>query len=89
MKQIKCPHCGSWTSLTDEKCDICQSHVEDLHREERKQREHTEKNSLPILEINEDDTPISRLWKRPVQIAQLIFFGVLSTIAAIASSTVH
>lgn len=89
MKQIKCPHCGHWTHTDDERCDICKSQLIDFHHEERKQREQTEINSLPILEINEDDPSITKLWKRPVQIAQLIFFSIISVIAAIASSTVH
>lgn len=89
MKQIKCPHCGHWTHVDDDKCDICNSVLIDHHHEERKERETTERNSLPIIEITEEDSSITRLWKRPVQIAQLIFFSIISVIAAIASSTVH
>lgn len=89
MKQIKCPHCGHWTYLEDDRCDICNSQLIDFHDEERKEREKVEKNSLPIIEINEDDSPMTRLWKRPVQVAQLIFFTIISLIAAMASSTVH
>lgn len=89
MKQIKCPHCGYWTDTDDGRCDICNSQLIDFHDEERRKRVETEKNSLPIIEIHEDDPGITRLWKRPVQIAQLIFFSIISVIAAIASSTVH
>lgn len=89
MKQIKCPHCNHWTNVDDDRCDICQSQLIDFHHEERQEREKSEKNSLPIIEISEEDSPLTKLWKRPVQIAQLIFFSIISLVAAIASSTVH
>ena len=89
MKQVKCPHCNNWTPVVDNSCSHCGKELHDTYAAEREERSLKEKNSLPVMEVPDTDSLLQKLWKKPVQWAQLIFLSVISLIAAIASSTVH
>lgn len=89
MKQIKCKECGYWNEGNEVACEKC-GHVfyEDRH-EELKQRQGEGDNIMRLIKIRESDGFWQKSWKHPVRIGQLVFFTIISIIAAIASSTVH
>lgn len=89
MEEVKCKLCGTWNPRSNEHCKTCDAKFEDARTSELALREKTERNPFPILTIRPDDNVLTKVWKVPVMIAQLIFISILSVIAAIASSTVH
>jgi uncharacterized membrane protein YvbJ len=89
MKEIKCEACGSWQKADQTTCSHCGHAFVDQLMVEREERREKEINPFPIIDIPEGESFSNKLWKKPIQWAQLIFISILSTIAAIASSTVH
>lgn len=89
MKQTKCPYCNTWNEGDRDICDSCKKDMFLKEKEDLAKRHAADTNYMRMVPINENDGLLQKLWKHPVRIAQLIFMGIISIIAAIASSTVH
>lgn len=89
MKELKCRKCGHWNASGEEQCQECGAVLpEDKYQAlPDDPRHHAMK--LPLWELKDDDHPVKRGTKHVVRFGQLIFFTIISFIAAMASSTVH
>lgn len=89
MKETKCEHCGFWTNGHLENCNYCGKRLNDRHLSEKDQRESLEIKGLPLIKIDPDTPFIKKGFLQVLRFIQLIFFSIISMVAAMASSTVH
>ena len=87
--QIKCEHCGEWTDPSLDKCTYC---GKTLREEEKKVKASSNrlKDSLEpqLITINDDDHPIVKLFKRVVQLGQMIFYAIITFLVWVTSWTI-
>ncbi len=88
MKEVKCEYCQTWTDGNLEKCQHCDGILYEDRIKELASRD-IDSGTVPIIKINPDDSLPIKGGKHFLRIGQLIFMSIISTIAAIASSTVH
>ena len=88
MKEVKCEHCQTWTDGNLEKCQHCSGMLNEKQKVELESRI-VDSGTIPIIKINSDDSLPVKGGKHIIRVGQLIFLSIISTIAAIASSTVH
>ncbi len=89
VKQQKCEHCNEWTDGEQEKCLHC-DHILNLRdKQEYEVLKKAKGMSFPLIQIKENDSLPLKASKHLIRVGQLIFFAVISFIAAMASSTVH
>ncbi|HEY4323799.1 MAG TPA: hypothetical protein VGN20_07425 [Mucilaginibacter sp.] len=82
ISEIKCPHCGKWstgTGKTDEKCPHCHEYLNPVRvqylEENRVKTETNKKNNF--LVINENDDPIIQMFKQFINwLAWTTFYGI-------------
>lgn len=88
MKEIKCEHCGEWVKTDQAICPNCGGRFQDVYHREREEMAKVEP-SIGLVKIDPESPWLKKKALQFVRIAQLIFFAIVSTIAAIASSTAH
>ncbi len=88
MAEIKCEHCGTWTDGNVPNCVHCGGRHGDKYLKEREELEKI-KTGLPLIEIDPHEALPKKVIKHIARFGQLIFFGLISIIAAMAASTVH
>lgn len=89
MKESKCEHCGNWTDGSATNCNYCGGRLKEAYHNEREEMKQREVGGLPFIQIPADDPWYKRSGKYVIKFAQVIFFAIISFVAAIASSTVH
>lgn len=89
MKEVKCEHCQFWTDGHQTHCSYCGGLLHAKQLAEKEALEKVEFKGMPLLKINPDDPFIKRGFMQVVRFIQLIFFAFISSIAAMAGSTVH
>lgn len=88
MKEVKCEHCQRWTNGDNTHCAYCGGRFQEVYHKEREELAKQD-FSLPLIKIKPDDPWLKRQANQMIRIGQLIFFTIISMIAAMASSTVH
>ena len=88
MKEVICEHCRKWTDGELTHCLHCKGLLNAQYLKEREELA-KQKTGLPLIEIDPEAPWPTRLGKHIARLGQLIFFAILSIIAAMASSTVH
>ena len=88
-KEIKCIHCGEWSSGEQEFCTNFGKMMNEIYLKEKEELSKAEGMKLPLIEIPEGDNFILKGFKYIFRFGQLIFFAIISLIAAISASTVH
>ena len=88
-KQIKCEHCSHWNEANKENCVSCGGVLNEVYRNEKKALADAKGMRLPLIEIGEGENFLIKGFKHIFRIGQLIFFAIISVIAAISASTVH
>lgn len=88
-KQIKCAHCQEWNDEKEKNCIQCGKMINEVYLKEKEILSRAKGMTLPLIEIREDDNFILKGVKSVFRVGQLIFFAIISTIAAMAASTVH
>ncbi len=89
MKEVKCEHCGNWTDGKQTHCNYCGGRLSEAYHQEREEMAGKQPTGLPFIKIPADDPWYKKSGKYVVKFAQIIFFAIISMIAAMASSTVH
>ena len=89
MKETKCEHCSDCTDGHLENCNNCGKRLNDRHLSEIEARESIEMRGLPLIKIDPDTPFIKKGFLQVLRFIQLIFFSIISMVAAMASSTVH
>ena len=89
MKESKCEHCGHWTDGSATHCNYCGGRLKEAYHKEREEMEKQSVTGLPFIQIPANDPWYKKSGKYVVKFAQIIFFAIISMIAAMASSTVH
>lgn len=88
-KQIKCEHCHKWTELSQQKCEFCNCILNEKYLKEKEELSKAKGMTLPLIEIGKDENFIVKGFKGIFRVGQLIFFAIISLIAALSASTVH
>ena len=83
MKEVKCPDCHNWVPGNNENCPHCDHHFYAKEKEELDARMKTELEpmKLPLIKINESDSPPLRVLKYVVRFHQIVFFSIVSYLA--------
>ncbi len=89
MKESKCEHCGNWTDGNATHCSYCGGMLKEDYIKEREALKAQSPTGLPFIVIPDDDPWYKKSGKYVVKFGQIIFFTIISFIAAMASSTVH
>lgn len=89
MKETKCEHCGFWTNGNLEDCNYCGKRLNDRQLTEQETLEKVELKGMPLIEIDPETPFIKKGFLQVLRFIQLIFFSIISMVAAMASSTVH
>jgi len=89
VKETKCEHCGFWTNGKLDNCNYCGKRLNDRHLSEIEEREQVELRGMPLIKIDPDAPFIKKGFMQVLRFIQLIFFSIISVVAAMASSTVH
>lgn len=89
MKEVKCEHCSYWTNGKLEHCNYCGKRLNDRHLSEREELEAKPDITIPLIKIDPETPFIKKGFLQVLRFLQLIFFSIISSIAAMASSTVH
>ncbi len=88
-KQIKCGHCANWNDGNEENCTQCGKMINEVYLKEKEILSKAQGMRLPLIEIPEDDNFIKKGLKYGFRFGQLIFFAIISFVAAMSASTVH
>lgn len=88
-KQIKCNHCSNWNDGSEVNCTQCGKMINEVYLKEKEILSKVEGMRLPLIEIPKDDNFLLKGSKYAFRFGQLIFFAIISMIAAISASTVH
>lgn len=88
-KQIKCEHCGYWNDQSRKLCSNCNGVLNEAYIKEQEELSKVKGMQLPLIEIKESDYALIKAFKHVFRVGQLIFFAIISFIAAISASTVH
>lgn len=89
MKETKCEHCGFWTNGNLEDCNYCGKRLNDRQLTEQEELEKVELKGMPLIKIDPETPFIKKGFLQVLRFIQLIFFSIISMVAAMASSTVH
>lgn len=89
MKETKCEHCGFWTNGNLADCNYCGKRLNDRQLTEQEELEKVELKGMPLITIDPDTPFIKKGFLQVLRFIQLIFFSIISMVAAMASSTVH
>lgn len=88
-KQIKCGHCEQWNDGAEENCTHCGKMMNEVYLKEKEILSKAPGMRLPLIEIPEEDNFLKKGIKYVFRFGQLIFFAIISFIAAMSASTVH
>lgn len=89
MKETKCEHCGFWTNGNLEDCNYCGKRLNDRHLTEQEELGKVELKGMPLIKIDPESSFVKKGFLQVLRFIQLIFFSIISMVAAMASSTVH
>lgn len=89
MKETKCEHCGFWTNGNLEDCNYCGKRLNDRQLTEQEELQKVELKGMPLIKIDPETPFIKKGFLQVLRFIQLIFFSIISMVAAMASSTVH
>jgi hypothetical protein len=89
MKEVKCRNCGHWNPADKEICEECKRPLREEKYQPKENDPRQREVKLPLWQLKDSDNPLLRGTKHTVRFGQLIFFTIISFIAAMASSTVH
>lgn len=88
-KQIKCNHCSEWNDENQANCTNCGKMMNEVYLKEKEVLSKAEGMRLPLIDIPEEDMFLVKSVKYIFRFGQLIFFAIISVIAAMSASTVH
>lgn len=89
MKESKCEHCGNWTDGSLKNCNYCRGVLGEEYHKEKENLKKLSPTGLPFIKIDPNASWYEKIGQHMIRFGQLIFFGIISIVAAIASSTVH
>ncbi|MCC5918266.1 MAG: hypothetical protein JJU02_13185 [Cryomorphaceae bacterium] len=88
-KEIKCPHCGKWTTTAEPHCDFCGELLKPDRSEEEERLRKFKPLDIPLIEINADDHWALKAVKMVARTGQAIFLFIASVLVYIASGAAH
>ncbi len=85
MSEKRCPHCGKWTTWTqnlEDTCQHCHKSLGGRYLVEQKERirKDQEKKREWIFEINQKDHPVVSFMKKAANLFYFVFFMIVSFI---------
>ena len=89
MKQTKCIQCKNWVDGYLQNCSVCGAVLNEVYVKEKEVLKKAKGMEFPLIPIHDNDIFFVKAFKRIFRIGQLIFFAIISVIAAISASTVH
>ncbi len=86
MKEVKCEHCGFWTDGSKSHCNYCGGLLNEKRIKEKEELLKADDAGIPFIQIGENDSLFTRIWKSIFRAGQIIFLFIITVIAYIASS---
>ena len=85
----KCQACGIYTDAKIENCAHCGHLIHETRRKELKKRGAVEDIHIPIWRINKEDPIWLQILKRPIQLVQLMLYGIVAFFIYLATAFAH
>lgn len=85
----RCKECNRWTDGSEKICVYCGHDHNKIHREEVKKRKENGDLTVPVLRVNESDPLWLKIAKRPVQLVQLILYGIIAFLVYLSTAFAH
>lgn len=85
----KCKQCGEWTDGNRNTCSFCGTELDSQYKKEIQRRIDLGDPTVPLIQVNDDDPLWMKIAKRPIQVAQLIFYAVLAFLVYLTTIFAH
>ena len=85
----RCAYCEKWTVGAQEFCTYCGHEHDKQYKEEIKKRIERGDPRVPIIKVNDEDPFWVKIWKRPVQVVQLVLYAIVAFLVYLTTVFAH
>lgn len=85
----RCKSCSKWTDGASEFCLYCGFEHDKVANEERQARAEKGDHRVPIIQVYPNDKTWVKILKRPVQLVQLILYGIIAFLVYLTTVFAH
>ncbi|MEQ9186890.1 MAG: hypothetical protein RLP15_04090 [Cryomorphaceae bacterium] len=85
----RCAQCENWTDGSLTHCTFCGHEHDQQYKAEIKKREDQGDPRVPIIQVRNEDPLWLKVFKRPVQIVQLILYAIVAFLVYLTTVFAH
>lgn len=90
MKHLKrCKHCTEWTDGSLDACTHCGHELDKEYKAEVQKRLELGDPRMPVIRVREGDPLWLKALKRPVQLVQLVLYGIIALLVYLTTVFAH
>lgn len=85
----RCKSCNQWTDGGKPNCEHCGSELNKVEKEEIRKRKQIDDIHVPVWRTNADDPTWLKVLKVPVQMVQLVLYGIVAFLIYLSTVFAH
>jgi len=85
----RCKNCREWTNGKLDHCTFCGAELDAEYKKEIQKRIDLGDPKVPLLQVHDHDPVWLKLVKRPIQVAQLIFYAIIAFLVYLTTTFAH